>query len=531
MSVTIAPPAPAIDLEKRYRAAVAALVPHPHVTLAPGAQRSTHGAVSPLTGLPGVELPVCTPDDAAHALATARTAQRAWEWAGIGFRTQVLTRVHDLVWRYQNSLLDLIQYENGKARSDAFEEVADVAMTAHHYARTAASALRDRRHPGAIPVLTQTTERRIPKGVVAVIAPWNYPFTLVASDALAALAAGNTVVLKPDRNTPMTALAVAEILWEAGVPRDAFQVVTGSGSELGGTLISGSDYLMFTGSTATGRVVGAEAGEALIGYSAELGGKNPLVVCDDANLARTVRGAVKACFSNSGQLCISIERIYVHDGIWDRFVPAFAAAVSALTVGATLDWDADMGPLASASQLQTVQSHVRDAVEKGTRVLAGGHALPDVSATAFAPTVLRDVPESATLYAEETFGPVVSLYRVSSDEEAVERANDTEYGLNASVWTRNTVRGRRIAEQIRCGTVNVNDGYAAAWASTSAPMGGMGISGLGRRHGVEGITKYTESQTIAVQRLLGIAAPPGISEHGWARVMRGYLTARRRLGL
>ncbi len=486
---------------------------------------------SPLTGTKGVPVPVCTPDDVGSALERARSAQAAWEAAGVRYRTEVLLRLHDLVWRFQNSLLDLIQWENGKTRSDAFEEVSDVALTASFYARNAERMLRTRRHAGAIPVLTSVTERRIAKGIVAVISPWNYPFTLAASDALAALVAGNAVVLKPDRLTPVTALAVAELFWEAGVPRDVFQVVTGSGAELGGPLIAGSDYLMFTGSTATGRIVASQAGESLIGFSAELGGKNPLIVCDDANLPRAVRSAMNGCFSNSGQLCISFERIYVHTDIWEEFVPAFVSAVEKMRVAASLDWNADMGPLASLSQLETVQSHVDDAVARGARIVTGGRTLPDVSPTAYAPTVLTDVPPEAAVYAQETFGPVVSLYRVDDDDEAVRRANDSDYGLNGAVWSQNVARGRAIAERIQCGTVSVNEAYTAAWASTAAPMGGMKSSGVGRRHGVEGLTKYTEPQAIVVQRLLSIAAPPGVSEQMWAKAMQGYIVARRRLGL
>lgn len=518
-------------LHARYLAAVAALVPEPAVTLLPGAARATRSTRSPLSGQLGVPVPVCLPDDAAHALQTARAAQPEWEGAGLEHRRRVLLRLHYLVWRHQNHLLDLIGAETGKSRADAFEEMADVALTARHYARAAPRILRERRHAGVLPVLGSVWERRVAKGVVAVIAPWNYPFTLAASDALAALVAGNAVVLKPDSFTPLTGLAVAELMWAAGVPREIFQVVTGPGAELGPELIGGADYLMFTGSTATGRVVAAEAGAALIGVSAELGGKNPLVVFADADLGRAVRGAVKACFSNSGQLCISMERMYVHEDIWDQFVPAFVAATEQLRLGAGMDWDADLGPLVSQAHLEVFREYVADAVEKGARVLTGGRARPDVAPTAYAPTVLVDVPRSARLYAEETFGPLVSITPFRDNEEMLALVNESPYGLNASLWTGNARQGRALAERIRCGTVNVNEGYIATWAATGAPMGGMGISGLGRRHGVAGLTKYTESQTIAVQRLMNIAPPAGVGAEAWAGIMRAYLVARRRLGL
>lgn len=521
----------AVSLDDRGRTALSSLVNDPEslITVAPGATRERRSSHAALTGAELAPLPVCTREDVERALEKARAAQPAWEELGIAARRRILLRFHDLVWQRQDALLDLIQYENGKARAHAFEELADVAMTARYYAATAASHLKERRVAGAVPLLTRTRVRYPARGVVAVIAPWNYPFTLVVSDAVAALAAGNAVLIKPDGNTRYTALAGVALLREAGVPAEIVQVVTGSGAELAPSLIGGSDYAMFTGSTEAGRSVAAVAGENLVPVSAELGGKNPLIVCDDANLARAVPGAVKACFSNAGQLCISIERIYVHEKIWDRFVPAFTKAAKRLRVGANYDWNEGMGPLLSEERLKEVSADVNEAVAAGAQVLAGGRALAEVSPTAYAPTVLTDIPDGVRLAREETFGPVVSLYRVADDDEAVARANDSRYGLNASVWTSSASRGREIAARLRCGTVNVNEGYAAAWASTAAPMGGMGDSGLGRRHGAEGIVKYTQPQTVAVQRLQSIQAPKALGEKAWARVLRTYLRARRAL--
>ena len=521
----------AISLDDRGRTALASLVPDPDslVAVAPGEARPRRDSAAALTGAAMPSLPVCEPADVEHALVRAREAQPAWEGAGIETRRRTLLRFHDLVWAMHDPMLDLIQYENGKARAHAFEELADVAMTARYYAATAKKHLKERRAAGAVPVLTSTRVRHPARGVVAVIAPWNYPLTLVVSDAVAALAAGNAVIIKPDNHTPYTALAGVALLREAGVPAEIVQVVLGSGATLAPSLVGGADYAMFTGSTEAGRSVAGLAGQALVPVSAELGGKNPMIVCEDASLARTVPGAIKACFSNAGQLCISIERIYVHERIWDRFVPAFADAAKKLRVGASFDWNLGMGPLVDAERLAEVSRDVNEAVAAGARVLAGGRALAEVSPTAYAPTVLTDVPDGVRLAREETFGPVVSLYRVADDDEAVALANDSHYGLNASVWTGSAARGREIAARLRCGTVNVNEGYAASWASTDAPMGGMGASGLGRRHGAEGIVKYTQPQTVSVQRLQSIQAPRVLSERGWARLLRTYLRARRTL--
>jgi succinate-semialdehyde dehydrogenase/glutarate-semialdehyde dehydrogenase len=317
------------------------------------------------------------------------------------------------------------------------------------------------------------------------------------------------------------------LLREAGLPDDVFGVVTGPGTLLGPAMIDAVDYLMFTGSTATGRTVAARCAQRLIGFSAELGGKNPMLVLDDADVERAVEGAVNACFSNSGQLCISIERIYVAATVYDEFVAALAERVAAMRVGPGHGWEVEMGSLVSEAQLATVTAHVTDAVDKGAIVLAGGHPRPDLGPLFFEPTLLTGVTEDMTLARSETFGPVVAVYRVADDDEAVERANDTTYGLNASVWSRS--RGASVGRRLRAGTVNVNEGYAAAWASHDAPMGGMGDSGVGRRHGREGIHKYTEAQTLAVQRLIPVGPSPMLSGESYARVMTVAARVMRRL--
>jgi len=452
---------------------------------------------APFTGEAVGSTPACIAEDVALAAERARAAQAAWADTSPAYRRAIFLRYHDLVLDRQEQLLDLIQIEGGKARRHAIEEVFDVAISARYYAYHAAGYLRPRRRQHPLPILAQAWEYRRPVGVVGIIAPWNYPLTVVVSDAIPALLAGNAVVLKPAEITPFTALYAVQLLREAGLPDDLFQVLTGRGRDIGAPLIAASDFLCFTGSTATGRGVASLAGQNLTRCSLELGGKNPMIVLDDADLDRAVHGAIQGCFSNAGQMCISFERLYVQGGIFDSFVDALVRRTQALCLGPALDYSTDIGSLISQGQLDKCTAHIQDAVGKGVTVLAGGKARPDLGPNFFEPTILTDVTPEMDLYRDETFGPVVSIYRFDDVEDAIQAANDSEYGLNASIWTRDLPRGRALAGRIRCGTVNVNEAYAATW-SAHAPMGGMRNSGVGRRHGEEGILKYTEAQTVGI---------------------------------
>lgn len=484
---------------------------------------------APFRGTKIGSLPACQPADVDGAFERARRAQRAWAERSVDERAEVFKRYHDLVLDRCEELLDIVQLESGKARRHAYEEVLDVAMTARHYAYRAEGYLESESREAALPGLTETEVHYHPVGVVGMISPWNYPLSLAVSDAIPALLAGNSVVIKPAEQTSYTALKAIELLREAGLPRDVFQVVTGYGPTIGEPLVANADYVCFTGSTATGRIVASQAGEHLVKCSLELGGKNPGIVCEDADVDRAVEGLIRGCFTNAGQLCISIERLYVHEDIYGRFVEAFVDAVNDLHLGVGYDFDVEVGSLISEAQLGKVTEHVEEAKAEGATVLAGGSARSDLGPYFYEPTVLADVDESMALCAEETFGPVVSVYKWRDEDDVVERANDSEYGLNASIWTEDLDRGRALAKRIETGTVNVNEAYAAAWASLDAPMGGMKKSGIGRRHGDEGIMKYTEPQTVAVQKRLGMTAPPGVPHWLYAKVMNRVLKAQRRI--
>jgi succinate-semialdehyde dehydrogenase / glutarate-semialdehyde dehydrogenase len=499
-----------------------------HVVLAPGERRAIH-LTAPFTGERLGWVPQGTPADVEEAIRRARAAQGAWAATSFAERRRIMLRFHDLVLELQDQGLDLIQLESGKARTHAFEEIADTAVVARHYAVRAERHLRPKWRRGLFPGMTLVWEHRHPVGVVGFVSPWNYPLNLAITDAIPALMAGNTVVLKPDHQTSFTALWVVDLLFRAGLPRDALCVVTGHGPELGPTLVGGVDFVMFTGSTRTGRIIAGQAAERLIGCSLELGGKNPMIVLEDADLERAVDGALRGCFVGAGQVCISIERIYVHEALFDRFLERFAEGARRLRLGAEIGYGPEMGSLSSVRQLETVAEHVRDAVAKGATLVAGGHPRPDLGPCFFEPTILTDVREGMMAFAEETFGPVVAVYPFETEDEAVRLANASSYGLNASVWTADLARGRAIALRIQTGSVNVNEAYAAAWGSADAPIGGFKESGLGRRHGAEGILKYTESQTVAAQWGMPIAPPPLLGQRGWARFVSGFLRVASRI--
>jgi succinate-semialdehyde dehydrogenase/glutarate-semialdehyde dehydrogenase len=483
----------------------------------------------PFTGESLGVIPRATEADVARAVRRARTAQARWARLTVGERSAVLLRFHDLLLERQEQALDLIQLESGKARRHALEEIIDTALVARHYAIHAARYLRRKRHAAGLPIVTTAWEYRQPVGVVGVVAPWNFPLILGITDLLAALVAGNAVLLRPDEQSSFTALWAAELLAEAGLPDDVLQVITGEGSVLGPAMIDVVDFMMFTGSTRTGRLVARQAAERLIGFSLELGGKNPMIVLDDADLDAAADGLARGAFVGAGQVCVSIERAYVPRAMFDRFAARLVWRVGGMKLSPTLAYDVDMGSLTVPRQLAAVEAHVADALAQGALLLTGGQHRPDIGPLFYEPTVLAGVTPAMRLYAEETFGPVVSLYPYDTVEEAIELANDTPYGLNASVWSRSTRRAMEVATRIRAGTVNVNEVYGGTWMATASPIGGMKQSGFGRRHGAEGILKYTEAQTVAVQRLVPLAPLPFLREEVYSRWMPRLVGLMRRI--
>ncbi|MEV6264260.1 succinic semialdehyde dehydrogenase [Streptomyces sp. NPDC051784] len=480
--------------------------------------------LSPIASVPG-----CDPADVESAAGAARAAQREWSGTPIARRSEIVLAFHDLLLERQGQVLDLIQWETGKARYHAWMEVAQVAAVARHYARRARRYLTTRRVRGMIPGLTRVEEVRIPKGVVGVVSPWNYPLYLGVGDVLPALLAGNAVVSKADPQAALTMLWTRALLDEAGLPVDLWQIVAGDGGVVGSAVVDTVDYVCFTGSTATGRTVAERAAGRLIGCSLELGGKNPLIVRADADIAAAAAGTVVAAFANTGQMCIHIERVYVHESVYEAFRDELVRATEALRLGRTFDYSADVGSLVSPAQLAAVRAHLDDAVAKGATVLTGGRARPDIGPLFHEPTVLEGVTPEMDVCERETFGPVVSLYPFVTDDEAVSLANRGSYGLSASIWSKDTREAARMAGLIRSGSVNINDGAAAAAGSVEAGMGGMGDSGLGRRHGAEGIRKYTESQTVAVQRVMPLGPTPKQSVEDFVRRTNAQMALMRRL--
>ncbi|HEY4268185.1 MAG TPA: succinic semialdehyde dehydrogenase [Galbitalea sp.] len=453
--------------------------------------------IAPFTGEILYDLPTSTAADVEDAAAAARVAQLAWLQLGFAGRRRILLKAHDNLLADRDRLLDVLQTETGKTRGQAFEEVFQGGNATRYAALAARRVLATHHRRGGIPLVFSTRVSYKAKGVIGVITPWNYPLSLALMDIVPALATGNAVVQKADNQGALTILATRRAFVDAGVPAALWAVVAGDGTEIGNAVVDAGDYVCFTGSTATGTKVAERAASRLVGVSLELGGKNPMLVLDDVKPAQAAANAVYSCFSSMGQLCVSIERIYVERAVADEFTTAFVERVASLVPGPALDYTTDVGSLTNAAQLERVKAHVDDAVAKGATVLTGGKPRPDLGPFFFEPTVLANVTSEMACFAGETFGPVVAIAVVDSVDEAVNIANATDYGLNAAIFSGSKARAREIADRISAGSVNINEGYRATFSSIDAPMGGMKKSGLGRRNGREGLLRFVDSRTVA----------------------------------
>jgi acyl-CoA reductase-like NAD-dependent aldehyde dehydrogenase len=463
------------------------------------------------------------PDLGAEAVAEmarrGRIAQPAWEAYGFDGRAQVLLRMQKWVMDNAERVVRTICSETGKTYEDAtFAEIGYAGNAFGFWAKNAAEYLADERvKSGQILVKGKRLVLRYrPLGLIGVIGPWNYPLTNSFGDCIPALAAGNAVILKPSEVTPLTSLLMAEGLRECGLPENVLQVATGRG-ETGAALIEQVDMIMFTGSTRTGRKVAEAAARRLIPASLELGGKDPMIVLSDADLERAANFATYYSMQNAGQTCISIERAYVEEPVYDEFVAKVSDKVRALRVGEPQGpGSVDVGAITFPPQLQTIEEHVADAIDKGARVLVGGHAVspgtttPDGASAGgrfYEPTVLVDVDHTMKCMTEETFGPTLPIMKVADAEEAVRLANDSPYGLGASVFSRDTARGEEVARRLQTGAANVNDAMIN-YTVLELPMGGAKASGLGSRHGAGGIRKYCSQQAIVVTPRIAMKREP-----------------------
>jgi succinate-semialdehyde dehydrogenase / glutarate-semialdehyde dehydrogenase len=448
---------------------------------------------NPATGQIVGQVPLAGIVDIEMAVSRARDAQHQWKGLAFSDRARIIRRFHDLILARRGAILDTIQSETGKSRRDALAEIVTVAGTARYYLAHGAAHLETRRRSPAVPLITSAEVVYKPHGVVGLITPWNYPFLLGIADALPALLAGNAVVIKPSELTPLSAVLARELLIESGIDPDLIALVHGAG-DVGSELIRHVDYIGFTGGTVTGRKVAVAASERLIPYSLELGGKNPMIVLAGASLDDAATGLVAGAFGNSGQTCISIERVYVEESIYEQFAGRVTAKTSALKLGWSHSWDIDMGSMISREHAEKVLSRIGGAVQEGARVLTGGKARSDLGPAFVEPTVLTKARDDIRISREETFGPVIELYPVRNADEAIARANDSDFGLNASVWAG---RGQaiEIARQIETGSAVVNS-TLLIYNSFDVPMGGIKRSGIGRRHGEHGILRYTQAQSI-----------------------------------
>ena len=483
-------------------------------------------SVNPATGEVLREFECAGESEVLAAVERARAAQAAWREFGLRQRIEIVRAFQGKLYSRKSEVAAAITREVGKPLAEALvTEVLVVLDAARFLIDNAWKLLRDEPVPHAnlVTKLKSGWLVREPHGVIGIISPWNYPFSIPATETLAALVAGNAVVLKPSELTPLVALELASLLHAAGVPEDVLQVIIGEGPAGAALVRSPIDKLVFTGSVATGKRIAAVAAERLLPVVLELGGKDPMLVLGDADVDVASSAAVWGAFVNAGQACLSVERCYVHRSLYESFAAACAEKTKKLRIGNGMDAHTDVGPMIQERQVRIVESHVEDARARGARVLTGGKRLPEFGVNFYAPTVLADVTHDMRIMREETFGPVLPVMACDSDDEAVGLANDSEYGLAASVWTRDPKRGERLARCIHAGTVMVND-VISCFGISEAPHGGVKASGVGRTHGRFGLDEMVRVKYLDTDRLPGMKK---VWWHGYGeefrRQMEGFL--------
>jgi acyl-CoA reductase-like NAD-dependent aldehyde dehydrogenase len=457
----------------------------------------------PGTGQEIGRAPLCSPKEVRAAVERARSAQPAWARLSFRERCRVILHARVLLLADSDEIAQLISRETGKPVAEALAmEIVPTLDAMHYFAHAAENLL----HPQKLDIgqygLMGRSSRIVfkPLGVIGIISPWNFPLATPAQEVVMALMAGNAVVLKPSELTPLIALKIGEVFTRAGLPKGLLEIVTGDGSTGAALIDARVEKIMFTGSVATGKRVAEAAAKYLTPVVLELGGKDPMIVLEDADISNAARGAVWGAFANSGQACASVERCYVHESIASKFVEHVVAETKALKQGPGSDTGVDVGSMSNERQLEIVSDHVEDAKQRGAKILTGGRRSSNLRGLFYEPTVLTNVDHHMTIMRDETFGPVLPVMTFKSEGEAIELANDSVYGLTASVWTRNIARGKRIAELINAGTVMVNEVvYTHGIAQT--PWGGIKESGYGRTHGRMGLLELVTPQHVHVNRV------------------------------
>jgi succinate-semialdehyde dehydrogenase/glutarate-semialdehyde dehydrogenase len=474
------------------------------------------------------ELAVTPSHEVSNRVAKARSVQAGWASLSAKDRERRLRGLIDALEERVSEIEDTVVAETGKPRVEATLETATAADLLRYHLKTSSRLFQPEKISTGWMVWKRAFVQREPLGVVGVISPWNYPFILAMGPTLAALFAGNGVVLKPSELTPYSGLLVEDLARDAGLPEGLVQVIIGDGATGEALVRSGVDKVFFTGGSATGRAVLAAAADSLTPVVLELGGKDPAVVLEDADLERAAKGIVWGGFLNAGQSCVSVERVYVVEEVYDSFLRLVLNQVRRLKAGSTPG--VEVGPITTAAQLQWVEGQLAEAVEKGATVMLGGNRT-DPASNVLQPTVLTEVDPESSILREETFGPVLPIVRVKDAEDAIRRANEVRLGLSGSVWTKDRGRGIAVAKRLRAGAVCVNDAITH-FGIPALPFGGVGESGYGRSHGVDGFRELTRTRSVLIDRM-------GLGRESWwfpytrktQKLLRGLFLFRLKGGL